>query len=308
MKKLLLIIFGLIILTSCNNSDYKPKYTDFENDWEQDNLISKVKTLSQSKAYVKDFETEETENPVIEFKKAYTDFGEISYQEHFDIFGKLEQSFKNEYNDKGYRIKSTSKNHKMLSKLVTITEFNNQGKPISGEIIFNDTLEVEAEWEYDSYGNPTTQINIENGDTTHAFIEFKYNKEGKVIEKKQIDDDENFNITKYKYDTKGNKIELIFISEFVEEMKSTYKLDKENRILKITQYNSNQIEKETLFDRFYNQTYVKFYRNGVINREMKYKYDFDKNGNWIKRKVFMKEKNKNFRFSYVEIREIEYYE
>jgi hypothetical protein len=39
MKKLTLLFFLSGLLMSCNNSDYKPKYSDFENAWESENLI-----------------------------------------------------------------------------------------------------------------------------------------------------------------------------------------------------------------------------------------------------------------------------
>lgn len=43
MKKDLRIFLFLLILTSCGNKiDYRPKYDNFKNDWERDNLNGKI--------------------------------------------------------------------------------------------------------------------------------------------------------------------------------------------------------------------------------------------------------------------------
>jgi len=69
MIKQIIKILGLLLLFSCNTIDYNPKYKDFENSWERENLIGKVKTFEKYKANVSDFKTGEADNPVIELQK-----------------------------------------------------------------------------------------------------------------------------------------------------------------------------------------------------------------------------------------------
>jgi hypothetical protein len=91
MKRQMINTISILLLIGCNNIDYKPKYKDFANSLERENLIGKVKKLEQFKANVTDIETSKTDNPIIEFKKEFTESGNISYKEQFDNFGTLEQ-------------------------------------------------------------------------------------------------------------------------------------------------------------------------------------------------------------------------
>jgi len=66
MKRHIIKILSFLFLIGCNSVDYKPKYKDFGNAWEKENLIGKVKSLKQYKANITDIETGETESPIIE--------------------------------------------------------------------------------------------------------------------------------------------------------------------------------------------------------------------------------------------------
>lgn len=313
MERQIISILSFLFLIGCSNVDYKPKYKDFENSWERENLIGKIKTLEQYKANVIDFETGETEKPIIEFKKVFTEAGNISYQEHFDNFGNLEQYVKNEFDNKGYRIKSLSENFNMNSKSIETAKFDTViKKQVSAHVIFNDTIDFTAFFKYEKNGNLAEQKSIQNRDTTSNQFVYKYNDKEEILLKKQIQNSEygvNEYLNEFKYDQNGNLIELSNKSDFGES-KSIYKYDGENRIKKLTEYSSGQIEKETVFDRFYNQTLVCFFVSNALHKEMRYKYKFDNTGNWIKRDVFMKEHfgDKKTLPIYTETREIKYYE
>lgn len=314
MKRQIINILGFIVLIGCNSNDYRPKYKDFANAWEQENLIGKVKKLEQYKANVTDFETGKTDMPVIEFKKEFTETGNISTQEHFDNFGTLEQSVKNTYDKDGFRIKSISENSVMPMKSIEKAVFDTiTKKQISAHVIYNDTLILDTFFKYDKRGNLIEQTNIQNGDTTSGDFEYKFDNAGRILFKKQIDNSEhgkNETTNEFKYDANGNLIELISKSDLFGEMKSIYEYDRKNRIKMITEYKSGQIEKETSFDTFYNKTFVRLYLSNTLNKEMKYEYEFDKSGNWIKRAVFMKEYfgDKKTVPIFTETRKIEYYE
>jgi len=114
--------------------------------------------------------------------------------------------------------------------------------------------------------------------------------------------------TEYKYNQEGNYSELSFKADYA-ETKSIYEYDNKNYLRKISEYQSDEIQKETTFDKFYNKILVRFFVNGNLNRVMKYNYKFDNKGNWIKREVFVKENIETNKFIpiYNETRVIEYY-
>jgi len=313
MQRQIITILSFFYFISCSNVDYKPKYKDFENSWERENLIGKVKTHEQYKANVIDFETGETEKPIIEFKKEYTKAGNISYQEYFDNFGNIEQYVKNEFDNKGYRTKSVSENFIMSSKSIETAKYDTLiKKQVSVHVVYNDTIDFDAFFIYNQNGNLTEQKSIQDRDTTSNQFEYKFNDKEEILLKKQIQNSEYGNsvyLNEFKYDQNGNLIKLSNKSEFGESI-STYKYDGENRIKKLTEYTSGQIEKETVFDEYYNQTLVRFYVSNALHKEMIYEYKFDNTGNWIKRDVFMKEHfgHKKTLPIYTETRQIEYYE
>ena len=313
MKRQIIKILSFLFLIGCNSVDYKPKYKDFENAWERENLIGKVKSLKQYKANVTDIETGETESPVIEFKKEFTESGYIFHEEHFDNFGNLQQYTKNIYDKNGFRIESITENFLMPMKSSEKAIFDTIiKKQISAHAIFNDSIKFDAFFKYDENGNLIESMSIENADTTIDRFEYEYDNNKNIILKKQIQKvDSGFYeyIHEYKYNQEGNFVELSFKSDYA-ETKSTYEYDMNNRLQKISEYQSNEIQKETIFDKSYNKIRVRFFENGNPIREMKFKYKYDNKGNWIKNEVFVKENLETSKLIpiYTEIREIEYYE
>lgn len=313
MKRQIINILSFLFLIGCNNVDYKPKYKDFANAWERENLIGKVKSLKQYKANVTDIEKGETERPIVEFKKEFTKSGYIFYEEHFDNFGKLQQYTKNIYDKNGFRIESITENFVMPMKTVEKAVFDTIiKKQISTHAIFNDSIKFDAFFKYDENGNLIESISIENADTTIDRLEYEYDNNKNIILKKQIqrvDSDIYEYFSENKYNQEGNLVELTFKSDFA-ETKSAYDYDKKNRLRKIVEYQSGEIQKETIFDEFYNKTLVRFFVKGTPNKEINYKYKFDNKGNWIKSEVFVKENLESNKMVpiYTETREIEYYE
>jgi len=313
MQRKIITILSFLLFLGCNNKDYKPKYKDFENSLEHENLIGKVKTLEQYKANVTNFETAETGKPIIEFKKEFTITGNISYQEYFNNLGNVEQSVKNEFDNKGYRIKSVSENFTQNSKSIGTAKFDTLiKKQVSAHVIFNDSIDFVAYFKYDKNGNLVEHKSIQNGDTTSNNFKYKYNDKEEILLKKQIQNSEygtNEYINEFKYDFKGNLIEISNKSDFGES-KLTYEYEGENRIIKTTEYSEGQIAKETVFDKFYNQVLIRFYESNTLHKEIIYEYKFDKIGNWIQREASMREcfgDNKTLPI-YAETRKIEYYE
>lgn len=69
------------------------------------------------------------------------------------------------------------------------------------------------------------------------------------------------------------------------------------------------LDEETEYDSLYNPIDLKIYHDSKLNRELKYSYEYDKSGNWIKRNISLKEyfaDSKKFTPVYNEIRKIKY--
>lgn len=314
MKRQIIKILAVVWLFGCNNIDYKPKYKDFANAWERENLIGKVKKLSQYKAIVSDFKTGKTDPSVAVFTKEFSEAGNILYQENFDHFGKLSFSIKHKYDNNGYRSETVTENFDLPGKTIEKVNFDTViGNQRSLQLIANDSLKMTLFFQYDEHKNPVEQTQIEQGDTTLTRLEYKYDGEGRILFKKQLDRGDsgiNETISEFTYDAYGNLLELMSKSEVFGEIKSTYEYDSENRIKKITEYQNGQVNEETSFDKYYNKMLVRFYQDQKPDKEMKYEYEFDKKGNWVQRKVYMKEHpgDKKSVLVYKETREIEYYD
>jgi hypothetical protein len=312
MKKWILIIIGFSFLISCNRPDCKPKYRDFENDWELDNVFGKVKTLEQFRANVTDFETEATEKPIIDFKKKYNRVGRIIFAEYFDDFGKPVQFVENRYSNNGSQMKSIAENHVTKIKTESITKFNDKGERISISSVFNDSIEIQIKYEYDKKGNIIKQKSVRNGDKALTTFDYKFNDNGKIVRKikrEQRDFGLIEYVTNFEYSPQGKLIARINKSEFA-NFKKTFEYSPKDRIEKVVDYQEGIKNKATLYDNCFNPILIKYFQGNELIKEMKYNYRFDKVGNWIKRKALIKEKigeNSKFKSVFIETRKIEYY-
>jgi hypothetical protein len=239
MKKHLLILFGIVFLMACSNTHQKTKYNLKQTDWKNDKLIGKVKTLIQYKANVSNLKNGKTEKPRIEFKKEYTKFGMISFQEYYNNFKELKQKTKNEYDKTGLRIKSITTSHQPLSKTVQTNQYDTAGRPISVNIIYNETVHYSADLTYNGHGDLIKQSSDQNGEKTLNEFKYKYNKKGKVIWKEQIQNyksGETEYLMTFKYDTAGNLIETTNKSDVFGKMKWINKYNSKDKLEKSVEY------------------------------------------------------------------------
>lgn len=312
--KNIISLLGFLFILSCSNIDYSPKYSNFDNDWERENLIGRVKSIEQFKANVTDSNKKETEKPVIQVKKEFSETGMLKYFEHFDSFGNLEYYIRNEFDSKGYRLKSITENYVLNTNSVEKNIFDSTiGKLISTEIYFNDSTYLKGFFKYDKKGNLIEQLSVEDNDTTTNRFEYIFDTSGNIVSRKQIQKTEDSKyeyLNEYKYNQDNNLIELKSSSEF-SDTELAYEYDNRIRIKMIAEFNNGELQKESFFDKLNNQTSVKFYNNGSFSKEMKFEYELDKTGNWIKRKVFLNEHTNQSRSwiqIYNETRKFEYYE
>ena len=181
-------------------------------------------------------------------------------------------------------------------------------------LIINDSLKQQITLFYDKKDFVTKQVAIKKGDTTTINHKYQFEND-KLTSEIQFERDEQNPKQEfhYKYDNNGNLLESSTKTEWIEYLTETEW--KDNRIFKQTEYTisadlKKHLDRITEYDRLFNPVNVKIYENSELNRELKYDYEFDQLGNWIKRTVLMKEHFANsdkFIPIYVERREIKYW-
>lgn len=313
MIRYIIIIFTIFSFLGCSKRD--TKYKDFINGWERYNLCGKVKCIETFKGNYKDSQGKELDRFKIEKGIKFTEFGSISKMVNFNNFGDTISILTNRYNKKGLNTNSKSKDFQMPSESEEQKLYNDKGKIYYVKVTFNDTIELIATFDYDSQGNPINQLQIQNGDTSKSELKYVYDIKGNILQKKQINyapKDTSENLTIYNYNENGNIIETVITADYIKgKLKTLYNYDKRYRIKKVSMFDENGVlEKETIYDKWYNSLIIKNYRDGKIYNELKNKYHFDKHKNWIKKDVSIREyytDSDKFVPIYQEKREIEYF-
>jgi len=315
LKRILHLILILVFFTSCTNElNIQPKYSDFETDLEVKNLFGKVKEFRQFRANIIRPEENETEKPIINIKENFTKNGFVKNTEYFDTFGKSEHTTENYYDKEDYLIKSVQFNNNFPKKMIRLINRDTINKTESESLTINDTLKFKFISKFGKTDNILSRLEIEKGDTTTIFYSYKYDKRDNLI-REVVNKGEDKTINEYKYDDIGNILESISQTSYF-NIKTIREYDSNNRLNKITEYNTSGDLKERLigiteYDKYYNPINEKKYKNSELDREIKNEYEFDKNGNWIKKTVSLKEhflNSKEFVPICIESREIKYWE
>tara|TARA_R110002049_G_scaffold200901_1_gene371614 strand:+ start:2951 stop:3895 length:945 start_codon:yes stop_codon:yes gene_type:complete len=313
LKKALHLILILSLFISCKNKlNIQPKYSDFETDLEARNLFGKVKEFSQFRANIKGSDKNQTEKQIIKLKESFNKNGFAKSSEYFDTFGITQQTTENFYDVNNYLQKSITIGQNFPKKMVELIERDTIKKTAFRKIVINDSLNYQFQSTLGKLDRIEKQTRIENGDTTQINYNYKLDSNENVIFVEEIGGKEK-NINEYKYDENGNVVESINGTDFFKI--KTVTNYKDNRIIKVENYTisadlKQHLESITEFDNYYNPINEKTYQNSELNRETKNEYEFDNNGNWIKKTVYLKEhfaNSKKFIPIYIESREIEYW-
>ena len=316
MRKIYLLILLSIFLHNCQqtaelNSDLKPTYSDFENDLEQRNLYGKVKELEQYKAIFQN--AKNTREPLPTLKEKFTEFGSLHSAEYFDNYGQITQIDEFHYDKNDYLTKSISENKLANQKTVQLVSYDSINKTTVRNITFNDSLNYKFISTFDSNDLIVEQIKIEAKDSVVRSYEYKFNDSNIKILEKEFEEGKELSVGTYKYDNENQLVEYSNKHEWMELLTETEW--KNNRILKQTDYTisadlNKHLDRITEYDKLFFPVNEKIYENSELNRELKYNYEFDEFGNWIKRTVSMKEHFANsdkFIPIYIESREIKYW-
>lgn len=312
-KQYLVGAIFLIVSNACSRIDHKPKYQDFSNDWERHNLIGKVKSIELSKAFIIDSKSGETDDVFLVSKIAFTDFGKIIEEKHFERFGDIAHLITNKYDSNGNRIETISESAggQFISK--EKLKYDQNGNQIFLHTIVNDSMHFKTYFDkYDSLGNALLLRIEEDSMTGIVNFQYEYNSQGKMLSKKQVasnPEGEYYQTHRFNYNEDGDLVERILESESLGQQRTTFVYDSHHRVIKIIQHVLGQIESERMFDELYNLKEERVFENGKLIKEFKYELEFDRRGNWVERKVFVGSKNsEKMELSHIESRKLIYFD
>ncbi len=318
MRKIYSLTLASIVLFNCQNkselrTDLQPFYSDSKNALQGNNLYGKVKKIQYYKTTFQN--TEKEDKPVLNKIEEYTDFGELKKVEYFDNYGKLLQTTVIDYNKNQKFIKSVSINNSNKSKIIQNSEYDSIKNTSELSVFVNDTIDHKTTFYYGKNDYQIKRVSIKGNDTTVTTSQQTFNDNNKLIlaTDKEIGNENSTIAIQNKYDNNNNLIESSHKTEWVEIFSETEWED--GRISKQTSYTiSADLKKHTNniteFDILYNPINSKEFEDSKLNRELKFDYEFDENGNWIKKNVSMKEhfnNAKEFVPIYVDMRKISYW-
>lgn len=286
MKKLLFVttfIFSIIVLVSCTQTEQKTDLT-------KKNLMGKVKQITE-KRYLVDDKFENIENDTLVETNVLL-YDENGFRSKKDFRGSDDPDCK--YDEKGNPIEYTYKGwsiHKWKLK------WDDKGRVIEESVFDTDgNLKYKRTFKYDNNGN-----NIEREDQTaythdtNRFMYSKYvykydNKNNKIGWYREDNIDSSLSpMETYKYDDNGNILEEKSFSDGVLSAIIKYDYDNNGNLIEVktNSLDRDYSSKATInYDEKGNE--IERVETGVIDKEPikiknTYKYEFDKNGNWIKK-------------------------
>ncbi|GAF05925.1 hypothetical protein [Saccharicrinis fermentans] len=336
MKHIVPILVIIILLSSCKSIQLTSRYFDQENDYDRELLLGKVKTYTT-------YKTDKTDDSSIDdrmdkkvINKEFNNKGFITRYESFNDDGSLD-----------IRIVKTYTNDTILRKEVRTVGNNNQVQitysldsikeddEIVGwikkqySVINKGGYNTEHIKVLDKNNRVKKSIFIQQGDTMKTTLfSMDYDENDKLIKISNTEvggyADGNTSEIHYKYDKKGNLQEITSIPA-LSFSKVIYQYDKKNRVNRMTNYgiktsygglmvvNSSEPQEsiitETYYDSFYNPTRVITYaKDRSLIKAERIKYKYDGTGNWILKKVYVKDMDhRKWNYSYQLARNISYY-
>lgn len=318
MRKIYLLTLLSIILFNCQSktelrTDLQPFYSDYTNSLQEKNLYGNIKKIEYYKTTFQNAEKED--KTILQKIEEYTDFGELKKVEYFDNYGKLLQTNNIDYNKNKKFIKSVSISKKNNSKIIQTAEYDSIKNTSELNVFVNDTIDHRMTSYFGRNDYPIKRVSIKGNDTTEVNYKYDFddNDKIKLATQKEKGNDKSMTTNLYKYDNNNNLIESSYKTEWVEMISETEW--KDGRISKQTSYTisadlKKHINNVTGFDKLYNTINSKEFEDSKLNRELNFDYEFDENGNWVKKKVSMKEHFTNsneFIPIYVDTRKISYW-
>lgn len=291
-----------------------PGHDNYQSGWETDNLKGKIKTLKQYKAYLVDFKTGSTDEPFLDFVKTYNTFGNTIHEEYYDSFGELKQSFEGNYSADGTNSKTVWKTLDMNSNTVTVENFDTTtGRIISNEYIIDDSIKEGFLYVYDESGNFKELQPLYEDASKHYFFEYEYGENNRILSEVQFTMNygqvDTLSAYSLQYDSLGNKTERSNKSfvDYIKNSRVMFEYDTKKRLTRHRHFEDDTLTGIIEYDTLGNELVQKEYQDGTFTSLTRIIYDYDKQGNWIKQQVFLKEKDSEEIELFVKTREIEYF-
>ncbi len=262
-----LFIF-LLILVSCNTSSHR------KTDWEDQNLHGQVKSIIVTQYKVYDSIKNDDGTPYMD-------------QERLSVSSFNNKGFLTEFTDSiSNKQKSRSVYSYLKDNVVEIVSYRVGRRTSKNTLKYNDKGEVIDE-EMLVYVLVNEKDSSYIKETSYKLVN-KYDKRGNKIRKEELSSEVEGLVkgfTEFKYDEKGDIIEIV--SDYEEyKMKRIFKSNDKRDVLSLKLYD---LEDNLMLE------YL------ITN------YVYDKNHNWISRKIEVRDKNNNYKETQIEKRIISYY-
>mgnify|MGYP001219655129 CR=1 FL=1 len=233
MKNILLLIFGIIIISCSSKVDRSKHLQDL-------NIYGNVKSITENS-----YEAFENKNKIEKGAK---------------IYGWKRNPFTIYFNDKGYKIKEIETRSDGITIIQSTFKYNSKDSLIE-EISFNssDNPVYYTKWEYNSFGQKTTETRMNKEYRILSQKKWNYDKKNILIEEKY------FGVNDYstiEYDSEGNEIEVIKHHPISLKSIKLLKYDKNERVIeekttdesnsswkvKFSYENNNKPKEETMYN------------------------------------------------------------
>lgn len=274
MKKLLLVLFNLLIF-SCTSSD-----DEGMSDLRETELKGEVRTYIEAKYMVKTMFGEYEKDTLLSKKgRVYDQNGNLVTIYNFSPEGELIDSltFKNEYLAKNL-IKSFSEDEKNFR----IIEYNEKSQPIRIKYSKGTSDTSAVTFIYDEEGNQIEKNWYRPLGELSSKVKRKFNRESKIVEEIEYNPDGSlYERYTYSYDSEG--YERIGYNDNSEET-FRYSFDTEGNLLKREFImRGSKMVNEYYNDEQKNVTEIITYEDGDIVAHLKYVYEYDESENWIRK-------------------------
>ena len=155
----------------------------------------------------------------------------------------------------------------LQGKVLSLSEFSYEAKDRFGNIEKGKRTSPNHNKKYDENGNVTERNDYNSDGSLEVKTTYKYDENGNETEKNYYNSDGSLGDKRtHKYDENGNKTERnSYNSDGSLSKKKTYKYDKKGNEIEVNKYNSD----------------------GSLRSKYIYKYEFDEQGKWIQKIIFM---------------------
>ena len=262
-----LFIF-ILILVSCNTSSHR------KTDWEDQNLHGQVKSVIVTQYKVYDSIKNDDGTPYMD-------------QERLSVSSFNNKGFLTEFTDSiSNKQKSRSVYSYLKDNVVEIVSYRVGRRTSKNTLKYNDKGEVIDE-EMLVYVLVNEKDSSYIKERSYKLVN-KYDKRGNKIRKEELSSEVEGLVkgfTEFKYDEKGDIIEIVRDYEEY-EMKRKFKSNNKRDVLSLKLYDLE---------------------DNLMSEYLITNYVYDKNHNWISRKIEVRDKNNNYKETQIEKRIISYY-